>query len=164
MNCSKGYYFDSNKVCKQLDPNCKSYDQTKYVCSDCYFGYILTNNSCIRDTIITIQEGNCAQWLAGVCVKCANRAYYDINNNCVMASDLCKTYNQFNGFCTSCYTGYALDSKTGVCSASSNAVCTETDSKNVCKKCIKGYYLDQTSECKGIDIQCQSFNFTSLKC
>lgn len=81
-----------------------------------------------------------------------------------MASDLCKTFNQFNGHCTSCYNGYALDSKIGVCSASSNAVCAETNSQNVCKKCIKGYYMDQTSQCKEIDIHCQSFNLTTLKC
>jgi hypothetical protein len=81
-----------------------------------------------------------------------------------MASDLCKTFNAFNGFCTSCYSGYALDSTTGVCQASSNAVCIETDKNNVCTKCVKGYYLDSSSQCKVIDQQCQIFNYNTFKC
>lgn len=164
LNCSKGFYFNANGICTQLDPNCKTYDLKTYVCNDCYAGYNLTNGSCARENVNTTLQGNCAQWLDGVCTKCVDRAYYDINNDCVMASDLCKTFNSFNGYCTSCYSGFALNLTTGVCSPSSSAACAQTDSKNVCTKCIKGYYLDASSQCQAIDPQCQTFNLTTFKC
>ena len=162
--CSKGYYFNSNKVCTQVDPSCKTFDFQGKVCTECYSGYKINAGACIKETTIELIQKNCAEELMGVCVKCAERAYFDIDMTCIMASDLCKTFNTFNGFCTSCYIGYALNETSGLCLPSDSAACSKRNSNNVCTECLKGYFLDAQSQCQAIDVNCQTFNFTSRVC
>lgn len=165
LNCSKGFYFDSNKVCTQISGSCAVFDYVKTVCTACYPGYAITVDGSCVSTAVADGQSNCAQMLNGVCVKCVDRAYADFNNNCVKVSDLCSTFNTFNGFCTSCYSGYALNTSAGVCYASETAACTTYNpGSGLCTKCINGFYLDGTSQCQLIDSQCQTFNYTLLKC
>lgn len=139
----------------QVSPSCRTFDFQNIVCTECYSGYTLTNGACIRQNTTVIALSNCAEELQGVCVKCVSRAYYDINNKCVMASDLCKTFNGFNGHCTSCYLGYGLDEATGQCIPSSSANCRKTDpNTNLCTECTTGNYLDVQSVCQPIDQNC----------
>ena len=115
----------------------------------------MENGQCARTNSTGTTLKNCASELSGVCVKCVERAYYDINNNCVMVSDFCKEFNTFSGYCTSCYTGYALNSNTGECLPSETATCKNTDTQTkLCTECVKGYYLDIDSQCKQIDVLC----------
>ena len=84
-----------------------------------------------------------------------------------MANDLCKTFNDFNGHCTTCYVGYALDETTGKClpSSTANANCIKTDpNTNLCLNCTKGNYLDVQSVCQPIQAFCQIFNHQSKVC
>lgn len=165
LNCSTNFYFDANGVCVQVDPSCRVFNFQQLICLDCYSGYTLTNQKCIRNNASAVAQTNCAEELQGVCIKCVARAYYDINNNCVMASTLCRTFNTFNGFCTSCYTGYALDDLIGKCLPSQRANCkTKDPNTNVCTECTKGNYLDTRSVCQVIDPNCQNFDFTALQC
>lgn len=40
---------------------------------------------------------------------CAKRTYFNEGGICVEVSALCKTYDDFDGKCLSCYEGYDLD-------------------------------------------------------
>ena len=47
VKCAKGYYFDSNKRCKQADPRCASFDSNDGTCLSCYGGFTLQDNRCV---------------------------------------------------------------------------------------------------------------------
>jgi len=84
-----------------------------------------------------------------------------------MANDLCQNFNDFNGHCTSCYVGYALDEPSGQCLASStaNANCLKTDpNTTLCTNCTKGNFLDAQSVCQPIDQFCSNFNHPARVC
>lgn len=165
LNCSTGFYFDSSKICVQVSSSCATFDYVKLLCTACYQGYAITVNGSCVSTAETDTLSNCQKMLNGVCVKCVDRAYSNFDNNCVKVSDLCSTFNTFNGFCTSCYSGYALNFTTGDCYASETAACTSYNpGSGLCTKCITGFYLDGQSQCQLIDSQCQTFNFAVLKC
>jgi len=116
VNCSRGFYFNNNHVCTEIDPKCKSFNIETLICGACYSGYELSGNTCVISSSKSDISTTCAQWLDDVCIKCSARAYYDINGNCVKVSDSCKTFNTFNGKCTTCYGGYSLNSN-GECAA-----------------------------------------------
>lgn len=165
VNCSKGYYFNVNKVCTQIDPKCKSFNVTSLLCTACYPGYALVNNNC-EVSVVQSQSSACAQWADDFCVKCVPRAYYDVNANCIMVSDSCKTFNTFNGHCTSCYPGNAVSTQ-GEClpSVDSPTSCAGTDAvSGLCNKCYNGSYLSAESKCVEIDAFCQTFNKNTRLC
>jgi hypothetical protein len=165
ITCSKGYYFNQNKVCTQVNSECKTFDYTKLVCTACYNGYDLVAGNCNPTNSSSTVSTTCAQWLDSVCVKCVPRAYYDFEANCIMVSDSCNTFNNFNGKCTSCYSGYLLDSNGNCNQSNSTTLCATTDQKSgLCIKCFNGSYLDASSNCLPIDPQCQTFNFQTLQC
>ena len=43
VKCSFGYYFDANRLCVQMNPNCKTFDEAKSLCTECYSGHDLVN-------------------------------------------------------------------------------------------------------------------------
>lgn len=44
-----------------------------------------------------------------MCSRCSNGYYVNINRSCSVLPDFCALAN-FNGICTSCYSGYTLNS------------------------------------------------------
>lgn len=165
LNCSKGFYFNQNKVCTQINSNCRSFDLTSLVCTACYSGYDLNAGECVASNASSLVSTTCAQWLDGVCVKCIPRAYYDFQANCVMVSDSCKTFNNFNGKCTSCYSGYSLDNNGNCNESNATIACASTDpTTGLCLRCFNGSYLDASSNCVPIDPQCQAFNTQTRQC
>ncbi len=77
QNCSFGYYFNQMRICTQIDPSCRNFDSVNFVCKACYDGYKIQSDVCIKTDSSSDIESNCAQWLEGVCIKCAARAYYN---------------------------------------------------------------------------------------
>lgn len=67
---------------------------------------------------------------------------------CEQVDPLCQGYNGNNGFCLNCYTGYALEPKTGKCFKSNIDNfglnnCNQFDYiKNICIKCAEGNFFD----------------------
>lgn len=39
VQCSRGFYFNANKVCTQIDPLCSTFDSKSSQCFSCYTGY-----------------------------------------------------------------------------------------------------------------------------
>lgn len=107
-------FWSNNGICQQVSDQCKSWSLTNGQCTDCYDGYGLNNGACVVRPQVqpvptpTPTVPNCAQVAAnGACLKCAYR-YWSSNGVCVKVDDQCKSWNDYNGQCTSCYDGYEL--------------------------------------------------------
>lgn len=57
--CSRGFYFNANSVCTQVDPLCASFDSKFARCLACYPGYKTSSGKCVED-IQAISDLNCA--------------------------------------------------------------------------------------------------------
>lgn len=97
-----------------MSDDCLTWDITGS-CTLCYRGYNLINGECKVPSSTaegsatkTLRElPGCAEIQDEVCVKCAYR-YYAANRLCRPVSDLCKTWDDNNGACTTCYDGYEV--------------------------------------------------------
>lgn len=50
------------------------------------------------------------------CLKCSSHYWMDKYGKCIAVSDMCKTWNEITGKCTSCFQGYGSPID-GVCGA-----------------------------------------------
>ena len=98
-------------LCKQMDPLCRTSDNTTGSCLSCYPGYSLTNSKCEIAQIAQIPNCNLVS-SSGACVECFS-GYYISNNSCQPVSILCATYSQQTGQCLSCISQHFLQD--GVC-------------------------------------------------
>jgi proprotein convertase subtilisin/kexin type 5 len=105
--CSKGFYL-LNNTCLMVNPLCKSFDYTKLDCLICYSGYSLTSTGNCEISAVSSLAAGCSQFNNSVCIKCSNGYYFDSNKTCVLADTLCKSFDQSNGDCLSCYAGFKL--------------------------------------------------------
>lgn len=162
-NCSSGYYYNSNdRICKALDPICKTSDMTNGRCASCYPGYILNDQyKCVVAPVVQI--ANCNTVSNGVCVECLP-GYYTYNGACSAVSILCASYNPQTGQCTSCVDRHYLQG--GVCIYPSiwDDNCVRYDN-SYCSQCRPGYYLTiPTYTCRSIDPNCINFNYQTITC
>ena len=106
----------------------------------------------------------CSQFSAdgSRCITCSYRYWMDYRGKCQKVSDWCKTWDNSNGCCTSCYQGYG-NPVNGVCASApvtggSGPIvshplppyCDACDTHGKCTKCCAGYYLDAWGNCKPI--------------
>lgn len=97
-----------------------------------------------------------------ICLTCSSGSFFNNLGLCQAFDPLCKTSNQTNGFCTSCYNGYSVDTN-GKCVPSQDSSrdpnCAVFNSDNTCQSCSKGYFFDTNTKlcqlanplCKTID-------------
>ena len=45
-SCSVRFYMNSRMVCVEVDPLCRDFNYSAKICTSCYDGYTLLNNSC----------------------------------------------------------------------------------------------------------------------
>jgi hypothetical protein len=98
------------------------------------------------------------------CLKCSDRFYSDSTGVCQPVSSTCKTYDDTNGACLTCYDGYFLAEI--ICAfgslPSSDPYCI-SNKNGICSKCSKGFYLlDNT--CNMVDPLCKTFDYTAILC
>lgn len=159
--CSQGAYFVSG-VCTQSDPLCKSYDSASGSCLSCYNGYSLANGKCIANTSAPSDQ-LCAVWNGAVCAQCSPFSYFSAGV-CTQVNPQCKTFNSFNGACTSCYAGYVLSS--GACNAAASQL---TDllcavwRGPLCVQCAQSAYF-RNGVCTQSNPQCRTFDSSNGNC
>lgn len=83
------------------------------------------------------------------------------NGKCQTVNPSCKDYDPQNGYCTSCFAGYAV--KDGLCVVSQAdatvANCNSIDPlTGLCLKCSYGYYFDSNNNCIQQSVSCKSFD------
>lgn len=117
-SCYYRYYLNEQNICVAVSDQCNTFDSTSGKCLSCFGGYTLTKGSCVvsfQSNPAPPSDPNCAVWSDSRCIACVPWTYYDsLLNSCQQVSALCKTYNSINGYCTSCFSGYAL-TLTGIC-------------------------------------------------
>jgi len=147
--CSIGSFFNSNGVCSQVEPSCRSFNQLTGDCISCYPGYQLT----ITKTCVKIVEGSnrnplCSEFTNGVCLKCSSGSFFNGMGICESIDPLCKTSNALSGACTSCFSGYTVGGSKCVVSIESvrDPLCQEFN-ELICFKCSFGAYFNSKGFC-----------------
>ena len=85
--CAAKHYFDADKVCQAVSPHCREWDTTTGECTSCYHGFMIDNGNCVLNpnapgSAETAGNPLCAEWNDVICVKCAERAYFDVDGIC----------------------------------------------------------------------------------
>lgn len=110
-NCSAKYYMRDG-LCTRVSPLCKTYNIGTGVCLTCYPGYYLAGGACWAGNDPNL-DANCnLRSLTGACLQCIASYYLADNGYCKAANPLCRTFNNSNGDCLSCYKGYVIKEKT----------------------------------------------------
>ena len=172
VSCSKGYTFNSNKVCTPVSDQCKAYDSLGH-CTSCFQGYDLLNGTCNLSAPNNAKTSNSGcgnwDWTNKVCLSCSKGFVFNADQLCVSTSDQCKTFDSQTGACTSCFKGYDLNNNGCSLSASNNAIpsqigCSTWDWDNqICLKC-SNLWVFSKSQCVPVDEKCSSFDSTSGAC
>ena len=87
----------------------------------------------------------------------------NFEGKCQTVSVDCRTYDSFNGQCTSCYSGFALASDGKCLKDQIKNGCAALDDNGVCTRCGAGFYLN-AGKCIQIDPQCAQFNLATKTC
>lgn len=90
---------------------------------------------------------NCAEWKDKVCMKCADRAYFNNQGKCTLVSEKCKTFDEQTGHCESCYEGYKLNREKGKCYRDKSVSACLESHHGKCEKCAFSYYLTDKKSC-----------------
>ena len=163
IKCSLGFYLEDN-TCTMVDPLCKTFDYDEVVCVECYVGYGLLNGECKIEA--APQNQGCAEFVEGKCEKCSQGYYFGQGDDCLLANTLCRTFDQSNGDCLSCFAGFRLEGRDCVEDEGSslNPFCAEFDANNTCIRCSSGYYFDNDKVCQLINPLCKTFDFEINSC
>jgi hypothetical protein len=70
------------------------------------FGLLLW--SALSQSVILRNPGCNSYDQQGICKSCSTRFYKDQNNICQPVNPNCRTYDEMNGDCLSCYPGFGL--------------------------------------------------------
>ena len=105
----------NNNTCTYIIENCVTMSGT--VCTACLDGYAVDENGqCVFRTINF--DPNCNKYdevsIVGNCLECSQGFFLNITQ-CLQVDPLCKTFNNQNGYCLSCYNGYKLNILNGKC-------------------------------------------------
>ena len=103
--CYHGYFYNSRQSkCERLNPLCNQSDSSNGHCLSCYPGYKL--NPARGTCDIHFKDPNCKSFNnQNQCTLCSVR-FYVKDGSCTPVSPLCQGYNEYTGYCTSCYKGY----------------------------------------------------------
>lgn len=154
IQCSKRWFFDTNGHCQAVSDQCATWESSGN-CLTCYGGYVLSKGACVVNPNPFDGSSNvlCAVWKGTSCIKCAERAFFNIDGLCVPVDSQCQTWDPLNGNCLSCYGGYLL-STDGRCTQSpvqapSDAGCSRWSADiKTCLECSQRFFFDTNGKCQ----------------
>jgi len=159
--CSSGYFLNVSAICQQVNPLCKTYDNTTGFCTSCYTGYSVQGTTCAILAAVSIPYCSLVG-ASGLCLECIN-GYFVNGTNCSPVSILCASYNAQTGLCTSCIPGYFYQSGTCVYPALGVDPACEHYSNAYCDACAAGFYISNYS-CAQINQNCIEFDYKNSVC
>lgn len=159
--CQSGYYLSSvNGSCLVANPLCATINPANGFCWTCITGYIVDGNVCVAESLV---DPHCFSWNASACTACQIGYYFGPGGRCTAANTVCATYNEYNGNCLSCFSGYVVLGTTCVSYVSIDAQC-QTWIGAVCQTCKTGYYIGSAGLCTSwaaVDPNCNFWGNTS---
>ena len=173
--CSPYWYFDASGVCAEVSALCASSDANG-ACTGCFSGFVLNNGVCEVAPREPVSDLGCTTFANGSCSACSANFVFDANKVCQPVSDQCQTHDLANGWCTSCYKGYAL---ADVLDASGNVVLVtcnfsaaagpsdlgcKTWVDGSCSECSANFVFDASKVCQPVSDLCKSFDAASGQC
>lgn len=163
--CSDRYYIGPTGFCMEVNPFCNRYNLVNGRCFSCYPGYALRNDNCFVENK-TVSDDNCKTWRDDVCVECAFGAYFSPSRICTLADPLCRTFDNTNGACLSCYDSFELIGIRCIKSEIkdvSDVNCAEF-SQGACTKCSVGFIFNSNRVCSQVSSDCKTFVAASGLC
>lgn len=148
-----------------MDPLCKNYTTSLDACTACYDGYTLFNSKCLTITDVPVLNGdpNCIKSQGSTCLLCANGHFLPQNGTCTPVNPVCKSSDMATGYCTLCYTGFALSGTTCVQSGTAPIPYCANMTGNVCSTCINGYYVSNGG-CAAVNMLCATYKQSDGTC
>lgn len=145
---------------KMMLPNCTTYN-ANYECTACQKGYLLstTEKRCYSKEIL----GCMTYGTANNCTAC-NVGWNLIEGECeiIDLANCAEVDSSDSTVCTTCLTGYELNSTLNICFKKEFPNCVENDG-TACTKCENLYYLDTT--CKSVTVtNCITTNGVTNEC
>jgi hypothetical protein len=127
----------------------------------------IVSQTCYNGSVIPI-DPLCKlwDWNNRKCLQCSEKSFRNPNGNgaCNPVSNLCKTFSEINGLCTSCYAGYDLTQGDCALSNSNNGRPSDLGCKNwdwnkqVCLECSSGWVFNSKGVCTQVSSNCQSYD------
>lgn len=106
LECSFRSYFDSNRRCRQVNPQCNTFDVNNGACLTCYSGYSISNGNCVLTE--TLLPPNCLEISnAGQCIRCSIGYTINAEGKCIERMPGCQTFLP-DGRCINCSIGYLM--------------------------------------------------------
>lgn len=91
-----------------------------------------------------------------ICVKCSWGSFLNSKGKCQQANPLCKTFDQTNGKCLSCYPGFEVEEGNCVIlRVELDPNCNQFEGTK-CVKCSQGAYFDNNGKCQIKDTNCKN--------
>lgn len=161
--CQDGYLLKNDGTCLKKIPNCKTYDPSSYLCTDCIEGYFTSDSqlecrskvagciyrggkvsSCYKPFIYnggSCKIVGCAAFDFTGCKQCTPPFQLAADGTCFIGN--CQTLTPSGSGCGTCNNGYIV-SASGACSRSiDNCDAYDGDS---CRTCSKNYFLESTGD------------------
>lgn len=166
LKCAVGSYFNSQGQCILFDSSCQTSSIINGYCLTCYPGYQLNSlGNCILAPLQNSTNPQCALWNGTQCLSCAQGTYFNNAGICQIVNPLCKTYNNVNGACTSCYSGYQVNGN-GCVPANATQIdpfCKVLNG-SLCIQCADRYYMNNQGTCTLISVFCLNYNNVTGAC
>ena len=179
QECSNFWYFNADNVCVPVSDLCATYNATNGQCLTCYGGYQINQGICALIPPQEVADQGCRNFINGVCVECSEFWVFNANNICIPVSAQCRTHNLTNGWCTSCWNGYALQNVLDDNNNVVNVTCQvipNTDAAAVidigcrrfengaCAECSQFWYFNADGVCGPVSDLCRTFNGANGHC
>ncbi len=160
-SCYSGFYLNqAQSLCVALSPLCKTHNLTNGFCTSCFPGYNLNSNTgnCGLASLDNCQKNDPVTKL---CVQCLSKFYLDSSSKCRQMNPLCKTANQNNGACITCYQGYVLSGDVCIIGGATNSdVNCQNFTNGACQQCYSGYFLNTQGKCAQNNPLCRTSDKT----
>jgi proprotein convertase subtilisin/kexin type 5 len=163
--CYDSFYLSPQATCLRLDPLCKTYSADQRQCASCYNGYSLYQGQCLVASQVpsTNSDPYCIATQGVYCITCANGYFLSGNGSCQQLNPLCKKSDMSTGYCTDCYSGYALSASTCIVAATVSIPYCNKVAGNACVECIQGYFV-KAGKCELMSVLCASYDMNSGVC
>lgn len=140
-----------------MSPACTNYSGVG-ICQKCVNLYYLNNGVCVKETSTKGADPNCVlNDLYNYCQQCSSNYFIQLGN-CLLADQLCQTFDPNNGNCLTCYNGYILNNTKCYLDSTPPPNC-KVYSNGVCQQCADRYFMKAgKGACVQVSTLCNAYD------